>query len=144
MPLDVQEIPIPSRFRNKEILDKSGLTIFLSPYDKPLSIKAYHDSDSSWFILECFYLTPDEDRKLMVFEDVDVELGKKSGKLYKLFFKVKEDDISGSYLQNKISHILDLVLKSISQGKNPNSRQEIILNSLKEFFASDPHLYTTG
>jgi hypothetical protein len=81
---------IRSRFSKRRLIAGGEAEFSPSPYDIPQALRVLHRDEDKCFIIEMRYLTQDEKTVELEFdESVSAEIGKASGRIYKLIISLE-------------------------------------------------------
>lgn len=92
-----------------------GLHMYTSPYDVPQGVRGGYDASLKRFVIEFRYIAPEETTELDLEQHVVAEVGRNSGRIYRLIVDVDSLQVEGVRLQ--LSHVVDeLPLKRQRRG----------------------------
>jgi hypothetical protein len=140
--LELNQIPL-NEWRQEE-LNGVLVQVSVSPYDVPIAVRGYPDSDPGWFVIEFKYATEEELRPAEGAPHIVLLLGKNSGRIYKIRINRKALavekvglELKVEKLQQEVSRAIDQALQTGATNRLSNTydlTKKVILNNRKDLF----------
>jgi hypothetical protein len=109
-------IPIANlRPRVERNLQGVKVDVLVSPYDVPEALRGYYSPDKQCFVIEFKYISSEDTVEKDECPNVQVRVGKNSGRLYAIELAVKSFDASAVQLRIKVAEALRNVLTHLIQ-----------------------------
>jgi len=129
--VQTMEVPLDRRDAVKLRL-KEGLLVSLSPFDTPEKITFSYDGVRAALSVALTYLTPDEPRTSVQAGDVQMQVGRESGKLYFADIEHVTDVVVA------IQHLIGALEDSLDRPPTPEpSVKDLNFSTVKDLLADE-------